>query len=203
MTASLPSLVRRPGLEKRWRSPPRSKGRVVALDVNEDGLQSVCDRIVELGGEANASVLDIRDLREVERAFADIGKLDGVVSTPSINVRKRILDYSDEELDRVLDVNLGRAASTSFRPPEGLCRSRDAGASSSFRRYARSSSSRVKLSTPQPRRASCNWCALSHASSEVRVNALAPGVVETPLTAPIRDKPEWYRAYAEKSVFGR
>ena len=80
--------------------------RVVALDVNEDGLQSVCDRIVELGGEANASVLDIRDLREVERAFADIGKLDGVVSTPSINVRKRILDYSDEELDRVLDVNL-------------------------------------------------------------------------------------------------
>ena len=34
------------------------------------------------------------------------------------------------------------------------------------------------------------------------MNALAPGVVETPLTAPIRDKPEWYRAYAEKSVFG-
>ena len=35
------------------------------------------------------------------------------------------------------------------------------------------------------------------------MNAVAPGVVETPLTAPIRDKPEWYRAYAEKSVFGR
>ena len=30
-----------------------------------------------------------------------------------------------------------------------------------------------------------------------RERALAPGVVETPLTAPIRDKPEWYRAYAE------
>jgi len=39
-------------------------------------------------------------------------------------------------------------------------------------------------------------------SSGVRVNAVASGVVETPLTAPIRDKPEWYRAYAEKSVLG-
>ena len=32
----------------------------------------------------------------------------------------------------------------------------------------------------------------------VRVNAVGPGVVETPLTAPIKNNPEWYNAYAEK-----
>ncbi len=37
----------------------------------------------------------------------------------------------------------------------------------------------------------------------VRVNAVAPGVVDTPLTAPIKKNPEWYRAYAAKSVLGR
>ena len=37
----------------------------------------------------------------------------------------------------------------------------------------------------------------------VRANAIAPGVVETPLTAPIKDNPEWYRAYAEKGALGR
>ena len=37
----------------------------------------------------------------------------------------------------------------------------------------------------------------------VRANALAPGVVETPLTAPIKERPDWYRAYAEKSALGR
>ena len=37
----------------------------------------------------------------------------------------------------------------------------------------------------------------------VRANAIAPGVVETPLTAQIKHHPEWYRAYAEKNVFKR
>jgi NAD(P)-dependent dehydrogenase (short-subunit alcohol dehydrogenase family) len=37
----------------------------------------------------------------------------------------------------------------------------------------------------------------------VRANAIAPGVVETPLTQPIQNNPEWYAAYAAKSVFNR
>jgi NAD(P)-dependent dehydrogenase (short-subunit alcohol dehydrogenase family) len=37
----------------------------------------------------------------------------------------------------------------------------------------------------------------------VRVNAVAPGVVDTPLTAPIKANPDWYAAYSAKSVLGR
>jgi NAD(P)-dependent dehydrogenase (short-subunit alcohol dehydrogenase family) len=37
----------------------------------------------------------------------------------------------------------------------------------------------------------------------VRVNAVAPGVVETPLTAPIKANAEWYAAYADKSALKR
>src|SRR5262249_13067124 len=37
----------------------------------------------------------------------------------------------------------------------------------------------------------------------VRVNCIAPGVIETPLTMPIRDHAEWYNAYAAKNALGR
>ncbi len=37
----------------------------------------------------------------------------------------------------------------------------------------------------------------------VRANTIAPGVVETPLTAPIKAQADWYDAYAQKSIFGR
>ena len=37
----------------------------------------------------------------------------------------------------------------------------------------------------------------------VRANTIAPGVVDTPLTAPIKARTEWYAAYAEKSILRR
>jgi NAD(P)-dependent dehydrogenase (short-subunit alcohol dehydrogenase family) len=37
----------------------------------------------------------------------------------------------------------------------------------------------------------------------VRVNALGPGVVDTPLTAPIKADKAWYGAYADKSILKR
>ena len=179
--------------------------RVVALDVNEEGLKSVSERIIERGGRAESSLLDIRDGSAVEKVFADIGKLDGVVSTPSINVRKRILDYSDEELDRVLDVNL--KGSFHVLQAAGRVMSKQGRGSivvfSSIRSLVVEPGQAVYAATKAGIVQMVRTLACELGSSGVRVNAVAPGVVETPLTAPIRDKPEWYRAYAEKSVFGR
>src|SRR5207248_10495876 len=54
-------------------------------------------------------VLDIREASAVDAAFDRIAAqhgLDIVICTPSINVRKPILKYSDDEVARVIDVNI-------------------------------------------------------------------------------------------------
>jgi NAD(P)-dependent dehydrogenase (short-subunit alcohol dehydrogenase family) len=37
----------------------------------------------------------------------------------------------------------------------------------------------------------------------VRANTIAPGVVDTPLTAPIKANEDWYGAYADKAILRR
>ena len=87
----------------------RQGARIICLDVNEGAARAVAERAVGEGGQAESSGLDIRDAAAVDRVFADLDAKYGVdiaICTPSINVRKPILQYTDEELSRVLDVNI-------------------------------------------------------------------------------------------------
>ncbi len=87
----------------------RQGARVVCLDVNEEAARRVVAQATAEGGRSEAGVVDIRDGAAVERAFDEVNTKYGVdiaICTPSINVRKPILKYTDEELSRVLDVNI-------------------------------------------------------------------------------------------------
>ena len=83
---------------------------VRCLDVKLDAATETAATIREAGGEADAGRVDIVDGPAVTAAFeavaAERGSLDVVVCTPAINVRKPLLDYTDEEIDLVLGVNL-------------------------------------------------------------------------------------------------
>ena len=83
---------------------------VLCLDVDITGALDTATTITDMGGEADAGQLNILDGEAVTAAFESFntkkGSLDIVVCTPGVNVRKPILDYTDEEIDRVLGVNL-------------------------------------------------------------------------------------------------
>ena len=76
---------------------------VICADSRPDAARSTADGI---GSSASAFELDLTDGTAVEAASRDLGPPDILVTTPSVNVRKRIVDYTDDDLDRVVDLNI-------------------------------------------------------------------------------------------------
>src|SRR5688500_17408238 len=69
---------------------------VVCADANEAAAASVAQ---DIGDAATACHLDLLDQDSVASAAADLGAPDILVTTPAVNVRKHIVDYTDEDLD--------------------------------------------------------------------------------------------------------
>jgi len=182
---------------------------VACLDIDEAGAAATAAQIAASGGKAAAAAMDIADAEGtcacLDRLAAAQGAIDGLVCTPSINVRKPILSYSGDEFDRVVRVNLrgnfnvlqaaGRIMTTQKRGSIVLYSSiRSIVTEPGQSVYSMTKAGILQLA----KTAATEWAMLG-----VRVNAIGPGVVETPLTRPIKDNKDWYDAYARKSPMQR
>jgi NAD(P)-dependent dehydrogenase (short-subunit alcohol dehydrogenase family) len=169
--------------------------RVIAYDLNPDPSRDI-------------GKVDVCDTRAVDRVFDAVAEEYGVdiaVCMPAVNVRKPILKYTDEELAFVLNVNI-HGNFRVLRAAGRVMTARKKGSIilfSSIRSqviepgqsaYAASKAGIIQLA---------KTAAAEFGPHGVRVNAIAPGVIETPLTAPIKANKAWYDAYAAKSVFNR
>ena len=158
-----------------------------------------------LGERLTAYQLDVLDEQAVMAAAKDLGDVDVLVFTAATNVRKRILDYTGEEFDRVVALNL-RASFDLIRAFGGPMAARGRGSIVGF--------SSIRATTVEPGQSVyaatkaglvqlLRTAAAELGPNGVRVNAIAPGVVETPLTAQIKANKAWYDAYAQKGALGR
>src|SRR5438034_651482 len=179
---------------------------VICADVQPESAEQTANQI---GGKARAMAVDISRTESVAELFRavveDHQRLDIVVTTPGANVRKPIIAYKDEEFDRVIGLNL-KGTFRVLREAGRIMSELGAGsiiAFSSIRSQVVEPGQGVYAATKAGIVQMVRALAAELGSKGVRVNAIAPGVVETPLTRPIKDRPEWYAAYAAKSVFGR
>ncbi|MEO7966725.1 MAG: SDR family NAD(P)-dependent oxidoreductase [Gemmatimonadaceae bacterium] len=183
--------------------------RVRCLDIDAGAAERVAADISATGASASAAQLDIVDSAATDAALDASerwgSRLDAVVCTPAINVRKPILKYSDDELDRVLRVNM-KGTFNVLRAAGRILTARGSGSIvlfSSIRSQVVEPGQAVYAATKAAIVQMVRTAAAEFAPSGVRVNALAPGVVDTPLTAPIKANAEWYGAYAARNALQR
>jgi len=169
---------------------------VACADLNVDALSSLVESITSQGGKASAHEVNLSSQTSVNELVSVLAKLDILVCTPSINVRKPLLDYTEEEFDKVINLNL----KGSFFAMQAAGKRMAAQASgsiilfSSIRSQVVEPGQGVYAATKAGTLQMVRTLAAELGDKTVRVNAVAPGVVETPLTKQIKDQPDWYNA---------
>ena len=88
----------------------REGARLMLADLMEEELERVAAAIRQNGGEAQTFVCDVTDRSRVERLIAEtaaqFGRLDIVVNNAGITADAQLVKMTEEQWDRVIDVNL-------------------------------------------------------------------------------------------------
>ena len=181
----------------------------IVADVSLAGAQATCALIERAGGRAEPAEVDVMHTAQVdalvERTAARHGRIDILLDTPARNLRKRLLDYTDDEFDRVIDLNL-KGTFRVARAVGRVMREQRGGSMvlmSSMRAYSVEPGQSIYAATKAGIGQMAKGLATELAPFGVRVNVLAPGIIETPLTRPITSNPEWNQAYASRTALGR
>ncbi len=178
---------------------------VLCADINLEQAKTTASSISGNGGRADARQLDMTDEDAVNALFDEVGPVDVLITTPSVNVRKPMLEISGEEFDRVIGLNLKGTFNLMKAAGRGMAAQGRGSiiAFSSIRSQVVEPGQSVYAATKAGTVQLIRTLAAELGPHGVRANAIAPGVIETPLTLPIKNHPDWYQAYADRGILKR
>lgn len=187
----------------------RSGARVVVTDRDDAAAQAVAGALRQEGLSAWGHALDVTDSaavrQRIEQVSAEHGDVSVLVNNAGLLVRRGIDDPDAEAIvHRVMDVNLHGAFAVVRACLPGLRRTRgcvvnvaSGAAFSAQANCAGYSASKAALHMLT------QTLAVDLGADGVRVNAVAPGVIETPMTEATRSDPARLAGFLKRTPAGR
>jgi len=177
----------------------KAGAKVVVADISLEDCQKVVKEIEKNKGEALAVKCDVAKKEEVEemvkKAVEKFGKVDILVNNAGICQFKPFLDLTEEEWDRTLNINLKgyflcaqAAAKEMVKQKSGVIINIASVAMGqvgvgfpTLAHYCASKAGIVAMT---------ETLASELAPFNIRVNAIAPGAIETPMIDPMKQDPK-------------
>jgi NAD(P)-dependent dehydrogenase (short-subunit alcohol dehydrogenase family) len=186
-----------------------SGARTVVTDLDKDACEVVLHEIRDAGGEGHALRLDVSREEEIQAAMEEVknryNRIDILVNNAGIYIQQEIESMVTEDIDRVISVNLrGAILCTKYALPEMKRNNYGKIVNiASIAGFVGFPSSALHSATKGALVAITRDLALNYAKYRINVNAIAPGIIETPMTADILQNEAERTALLRNIPYGR
>lgn len=173
--------------------------RVVIADVDLEAAEAMVAELTSQGGQALAVEMDVTNAGQIEQAIATCldahGKLDILFNCAGIVIEGGVVDMSEEDWDKVMDVNVkGTFLTCKYAIPEMAKRGGGAIVNvGSIQSFSGDSVSAVYTASKAAILTLTRNIAIKHAHQNIRANTVCPGDCETPLIASLFDEHQGMR----------
>lgn len=179
---------------------------VVLAARRRPGLDEVAALIANAGGRAQVLPFDAADPAAIRAAIAAAGPLDGLVNNAGSVTREPFLEASEAEMDRVLALNVKGATIVAQEVARGMAKAGRHGAIVNIASIAGLVGARNRslyAATKHAVMGLTRAMALELGPLGIRVNAICPGLVNTPLAADLMADAAFVEATRKRIPLGR
>lgn len=183
--------------------------QVIVTDMNASTVEETAKAVRDEGGEAWAYVLDVTSPDEcralAQRVGEEIGKVDLLVNNAGIIIRETTSsDNAEANWKKTIDVNVHGTFNVTLAWLPAIKATKGSIINiASIAAYAGQAASLGYAPSKGAIKMFTQSLAQELAPAGVRVNALAPGVIETPMTAATRADPTRLESFMTRIPMGR
>ena len=178
---------------------------VVLVARKLDELQRVVDEIVSEGGRASAVACDVTNAEAVRDLFVDLGRCDVLINNAGMNRPQPFLEVDLATLDDLMRLNV-RSMFVAAQAAARLMALQRSGViinMSSQMGHVGAPNRSVYCTTKHAVEGMTKAMAVELGCHGIRVNAICPTFILTPMTAPFFDNQAFRSAALEKIKLGR